>query len=70
VYLSIRIGGISTSFHDEICMSFTAWFNGEFERRFVRLQNRDLFDVDGIILFVSLDCCWGERTGFSMKSKQ
>ena len=37
MYLSIRISGIRTSFHNEIRMSFTAWFNSDFERWLVGL---------------------------------
>jgi hypothetical protein len=37
VYLSIRISGVRTSFDNEIRMSFTAWFNSNFERRLVGL---------------------------------
>lgn len=35
-------------------MSFTARFNSDFVRGFIRPQNRNLYDIDGFILLVSL----------------
>ena len=53
-HLSVGPSRICTRSLDEIRMSFTARFNGDFVRGFIGSQNRNLYDIDVFILVISL----------------